>query len=90
MGGVLSTTLLTMVQFIYFIVTKTMITLSGALAFARGTASLKGQRNSVCKEGVITIFLTVNVLGKRGKLPRHKNGGAILKFRRKVYIVPMT
>lgn len=68
LNSVLSTMYLSMVQFIYLIVLKTVITLSKTLAFARGTANLKGQSNNICKEGTLTIFQTVSMLGKKGKV----------------------
>lgn len=87
LGSVLSTTHLNVVQFIYLVVLETVITLSGALTLARGTASVKGQRKSICRKGVITIFLTISMLGKRGQLHMCNNGGAILRLRRKVNVI---
>lgn len=68
LNSVLSTMYLNMVQFIYLIVLKTVITLLRTLTFARGTANLKGQSNNICKEGTLTIFQTVSMLGEKGKV----------------------
>lgn len=75
-----------MPQLIHFIVLKIVTPFLGTQTFARGTEDLKGQRNSFFKDGIITIFFTVSMLGKRGKLYRHKNGGSSGKLTRIVYV----
>ena len=68
LDSVLSIKYLNMVQFIYLIVLKTVVTLSRTLTFARNIANLKGQGNNTCKEGTLTVFQTVSMLGKKGKV----------------------
>lgn len=64
LGRVFFTTHLNMPQHIHLIVLKTVTPFLGTQTFARGTANLKGQRNSFFKDGIITIFFTVSMLGK--------------------------